>query len=187
MIMIPLVILKLENEDDRAYMTDLYQRHYALMLKTAWTFTHERADVEDIVSDSCASLIGRLDTIRAMEGSLLRTYIVRTVRNTAIDHCRKKQRTNARFIQMADNDMELFDSGESVEGSIMLMDELETVRRALLTLPELERDVLRLKCQQGLRDPQIAELTGVSESTVRRCLKRAREKLKTMVYRGADE
>lgn len=33
--MIPFVILTIESEDDRAYMTLLYQRHRALMLKTS--------------------------------------------------------------------------------------------------------------------------------------------------------
>ena len=49
MIIIPAVILTIDSEDERAYMTEPYQKHYALMLKTAWTFTKERANVEDIV------------------------------------------------------------------------------------------------------------------------------------------
>lgn len=55
--MIPFVILTIGSEDDRAYMTLLYERHRALMLKTAWEFTRERADVEDVVSDSCVALM----------------------------------------------------------------------------------------------------------------------------------
>lgn len=187
MIIIPAVILAIDSEDDRAYMTALYQKHYALMLKTAWVFTKERADVEDIVSDSCAALILKLDTVRTLEQGKLRSYIVTTVRNTAIDFCRKQQRQNARFVQVEDGDMQQYPATVSVEGSILLMDELNEVRRALHSLPERERDILRMKCQQGMKDAQIAELIGLSESSVRKYVIRAREHLKAMIYRGVTE
>ena len=35
MIMIPAVIMAIESDDDRAYMTDIYLKHHALMLKDA--------------------------------------------------------------------------------------------------------------------------------------------------------
>lgn len=187
MIIIPAVILAIDSEDDRAYMTELYQKHYALMLKTAWVFTKERADVEDIVSDSCAALILKLDTVRTLEQGKLRSYIVTTVRNTAIDFCRKQQRQNARFVQVADEDMQQYPATVSVEGSILLMDELNMVRNALHALPEREQDILRMKCQQGMKDAQIAELVGLSESSVRKYVIRAREHLKAMIYRGVTE
>lgn len=187
MIIIPAVILAIESEDDRTYMTALYQKHYALMLKTAWVFTKERADVEDIVSDSCAALIIKLDTVRALEPSKLRSYIITTVRNTAIDFCRKQQRQNARFVQVEEGDMNQYPATDSVEGSILLMDELNMVRNALHALPEREQDILRMKCQQGLKDAQIAELIGLSESSVRKYVIRAREHLKAMIYRGVTE
>lgn len=90
--MIPYAILAIESEDDRAYMTLLYQRHRALMLKTAWEYTREKADVEDIVSNGCVALIQHLDELRAMEGESLRRYIVVTVQRKAIDFCRQMQR-----------------------------------------------------------------------------------------------
>ena len=73
--MIPIVILAIESDSDREYMTLLYQNHQALMLKTAWQYTKNKADVEDIVSDSCASLIEKIETIRDMEKNALRAYI----------------------------------------------------------------------------------------------------------------
>ena len=187
MIMIPAVILAIDCEDDRAYMTALYQKHYALMLKTAWVFTKERADVEDIVSDSCAALIMKLNTVRSLEQSKLRSYIVTTVRNTAIDFCRKQQRRNARFVQVEDGDMQQYPATDSVEGSILLMDELNEVRKALHSLPECERDILRMKYQQGLKDAQIAAVIGLSESSVRKYITRARKHLKAVIYRGVTE
>ena len=69
--MIPIAILTIESEDDRAYMTLLYQRHRALMLKTAWEYTREQAYVEDITwqNDSnwfCVTTFG-LSTDEALQ------------------------------------------------------------------------------------------------------------------------
>lgn len=97
MIMIPAVIMAIESDDDRAYMTDIYLKHHALMLKTAWTFTRVKAEVEDIVSDSCVSMIDNLQKLRTMEDHETRSYIVNIVRNTAINHWRKKQREKTAF------------------------------------------------------------------------------------------
>ena len=79
--MIPMVIMAIESDTDRAYMTDVYMNHRSLMLKVAWRYTNAPSEVEDIVSESCVSLIQHLDSIRSMEEKTLRSYIVTTVKN----------------------------------------------------------------------------------------------------------
>lgn len=183
MLFIPPVILALESDVDRAFMTDVYHQYRALMLKTAWVYTTNRADVEDIVSDSCAALIVKIQTIRDLERSVLRAYIVTTVRNTAIDHCRKQQRENARFLHVDDEvAMQVADPTNSVEGKILLQDELENLEEILRQLPERERDALRLKYQKGLKDSEVAEQIGVAESSVRKYIERARKHIKAAMY-----
>ena len=180
--MIPVAILAIESDSDRAYMTHLYGQHRALMLKTAWEFSRNRADVEDIVSNSCMALIEHIDTIRDMERNVLRAYIVRTVRNKAIDFCRKQQRTNARFIQVDDEVTERIAASESIETKILLKDQISRVMTALKELPERERDILRLKYQKELTNKEIAEIMGIAESSVRKYIERARKYLKASIY-----
>lgn len=185
MLMIPAVILAIESDNDRIFMIELYQQHHSLMLKTAWGFTRNKADVEDIVSDSCAALIEKIDTLRGLECHALRSYIVSTVRNTAIDFCRKQQRENARFLHVEDEAAIQVADQESIEQKILLRDELESLERILLQLPERERDVLRLKYQQGFKDGEVAALVGLAESSVRKYIERARKHIKAVMYEGA--
>ncbi len=182
MFMIPAVILAIDSEDDRAYMTMLYREYRALMLKIAWTYSKERADVEDIVSESCTSLIVNIDRIRSFERNALRTYIVTTVRNAAIDLCRKHQRANAHFLHVDDEVIDSVADKTSIEKRIELRDEIEQVRNAIHCLPLKEQDVLRLKYQQGMNDREIAPLVGLSESSVRKYIQRAREQLRAIIY-----
>ena len=182
MLMIPAAILAIESDSDRAYMTQLYLQHRALMLKTAWRFSRVRADVEDIVSESCTSLIENINTIRSLECNTLRAYVVTTVRNTAIDFCRKQQRTNARFLHVDGEVTAHMADAESVEKKILLRDEIDRIKKALQELPERECDVLRLKYQKSLSDREIAEIVGLAESSVRKYVERARKHLKAAVY-----
>lgn len=184
MLMTPTVILTIDSDTDRAYITELYQQHHALMLKTAWGYTRSKEDVEDIVSDSCAKLIERLDNLRSMDRGPLRSYVVTVVRNTAIDFQRKQKRTNATFVQSEEDMTEQIPDHTSVEEKILLRDELNRIRQALRELPEKERDVLRMRYQQGLPDNEIAQVMGVAESSVRKFVMRGRQHLRMAVYEG---
>lgn len=183
MLMIPMVILTIDSDTDRAYMTALYRQHHALMLKTAWGYVRSKEDVEDVVSESCAKLIEKLDDLRGMERGPMRSYIVTVVRHTAIDFQRKQKRANATFVQSEDATEQVPDH-TSVEEKILLRDELNRVRLALHELPEKERDVLRMRYQQGMPDNEIAQAIGVSESSVRKYVMRGRQHLKMSVYEG---
>lgn len=177
--MIPFVILTIESEDDRAFMTLIYQRHRALMLKTAWEYTREKADVEDIVSDSCVALINHLDTLRGLEGHHLRKYIAVTVRRKAIDHIRRQKREHTADISA---DHCCLCDAESVERKVLLLEELRQVQRIIKQLPEREQDVLRMKYQLGMKHREIAEALGIAESTVATYAKRARDVLASALY-----
>ena len=179
---IPTVIWAIESDDDRSYMAFLYEQHCPLMLKIAWGYARCKADVEDIVSDSCTALIMNIDKIRGMERNVLRAYIVTTVRNTAIDFCRKQQRKNARFLYVDDEVTSQMSVNESTEKKVLLREELRLIKQALDILPEHERDILRLKYQKGLKDNEIAEKVGIAESSIRKYVERARKHLKAAIY-----
>lgn len=182
MVMMPLVILAIGVENDRACMADIYQQYYRLMLLIAWRYANVPTEVDDIVSDSCVALIRNLSTIRTLEPKSLRRYIAAAVRNTAIDHCRKQRRERERCAPVSDETIAQMVNIVPVDGGILLREELESVRQAIAQLSERERDVLRLKCQQGKTDTEIAEMTGLSQSSVRKYIFRARQHLKAAVY-----
>lgn len=180
--MIPFVILTLESEEDRAYMTLIYQRHRALMLKIAWEFTREKADVEDIVSDSCVALINNLDALRALESHHQRKYIAVTVRRKAIDLTRRRQREQAALHSADETTMAKIPDPENLEKKVLLLEELRQVQCIIRQLPQREQDVLRMKYQLGMKQQDIAEILGITESTVSTYTKRARAHLRAALY-----
>jgi len=180
--MIPFAILTIESDSDRAFMTLLYQRHRALMLKTAWEFTREPAVVEEIVSESCVALINHLDTLRTLEKEHLRGYIAVTVRNKALDHCKRMQRHYAKCMPTDEDYVSRMPDPDCIEKKVLLLDELRRVWELLHTLPQREQEILRLKYHDGLKHKEIAAILGITESTVTTHLLRARDRLKAALY-----
>ena len=182
MLIMPLVIQAIADADDRQCMEQLYTEYHRLMLSTAWTYIKSKADVEDIVSDSCLSLLKKIDALRDMERNALRYYIVATVRNASIDYCRRQQADNAKFQQKERETLEQIPDQTNIERKILLEEELQMVQQAIAHLPEHERAALQLKFQQGKKDCEIAQIIGVSESSVRKYIERARQHLKNAIY-----
>ena len=182
MLMLPMAILNMEDEDDRAYMTRLYREYRALMLKTAWEYSKDSGTVDDIVSESCIALIRHLGKLKAMEKGALRAYIVTTVRNKAIDELRRQNLRQKIFVSM---DEEAVDSAAGLaafERKLNLRQELDAVKEAIGMLPPEQQDVLRLKFFHHLADREIAARMEIPETKVRTLIKQARRHLKQMLY-----
>lgn len=186
MLMLPMVIMTMEDEDNREYMTRLYRDYQALMLKTAWEYSQDSATVEDIVSDSCVSLIQHLNQLKAMDKPALRAYIVITVRNKALDDLRRQALRRKNFVTMDENTLDSLEETTSFERKLSLRQEMETVREAIANLPADEQDVLRMKFFRHMTDKEIAACMEIAENRVRVLIMRSRKKLKQMLYREED-
>ena len=81
---------------------------------------------------------------------------------------------------MSTDDLQLADTGNSVDHLCELKDEVEIIRHIIDTLPELQRNTIRMKDIEGYENEEIAEIIGSNVETVRSNLSRARKKVKTI-------
>lgn len=182
--MIPLSIMLIESDTDRAYMTALYQKHYPLMFVMAMRYVNQLTDAEDIVSASCEALIKHIDTIRPMSPAVLKTYILTTTRNTAISYLRQQKCRDKHIILKDDEELFKIPVEAVAEKRIVLIEQVEATLQAIETLPERDQDVLRMKFQEHMSDSVIAAHLGISETAVRKTLERARRRLKSLLIEG---
>lgn len=182
--MIPLSIMLIESDADRAYMTALYQKHYPLMFVMAMRYVNQLSDAEDIVSNSCESLIKHIDTIRPMSPSVLRSYVLTTTRNTAISYLRQQKCRDKHIVLKDDEELFQIPVEAIAENRIMLAELVQATLRAIEALPERDQDVLRMKFQERMTDGDIASFLGISEIAVRKALERARKRLKAVLIEG---
>jgi len=155
----------------------LFDEHHLPLFRFAWRLTGSTADAEDIVQECFLSLL-RSDCRYDARRTSLRTYLFGAVRNQALKRLRSRSPESA--------ETEPVDS-RSPE-SEALRDELEkSVERAVMQLPENQREVLLLAHYEQLPLAEIAELLELELGAVKSRLQRARATLKELLAAYAPD
>ncbi len=175
MIIIPVAILSIGNEDDRAFMVRLYVDYRWLMYKVALSVVREPQLAEDMVSQTLCEMIDNLEKIRAVDCCKLRGYIVSFVRNVSVDFVRKRDRQGKYFF-LTGEEAEVA-AEDSVDENLIRTAEIDALKRGFARLSENDRLLLTMKYFDGLSDEEIAARLGVAKASVRTCLMRARNRL----------
>lgn len=177
-------LLKSAGRGDEAAFLALYQRHRDAVFRFAYRFTGSVTAAEDITHDCFLSLIkspARFDPSRAQ----LRTYLYAAARNLAFKHLRP---TGA---EVTLEEMTEEPRGPDVEQPLrqLLDEELSVkVRKAVASLPPLQREALVLFEYEELSLAEIAAIIGADTGVVKSRLHRARQKLRQLLapYLSSD-
>lgn len=175
MMFIPVAILSIGNEDDRAFMVRLYVDYRWLMYKVALSVVREPQLAEDMVSQTLCEMIDNLEKIRAVDCCKLRGYIVSFVRNVSVDFVRKRDR-QGKYLFLTGEEAEVA-AEDSVDENLIRMAEIDALKRGFARLSENDRPLLTMKYFDGLSDEEIAARLGVAKASVRTYLMRARNRL----------
>lgn len=169
--MIPIVILAIQDESDREYMTLIYEGYKNLMYSEILKVSPNNQHKDDILNDSLVKLIGKIDLLRTLDRSRLVNYIITTVRNTAIDTFRKSDKcADCEY----DFDTEVGTDEDFVERAVLGKMRIEQFTQLWPTLDAGTREILEDKYILELSDSEIAESLGIKPASVRMKLARAR-------------
>jgi len=152
---------------------DKYRQFFPRVFAYVYGHTHNVHLAEDLVADVFERAFLKVDTLRNDEA--FSTWLFTIARNVIISHARKRHRET-----VVDPDVlrEIAPSGTSVEGDILLREEMRTVSRLLQDFPQREQDIISLKFDAELTNGQIAQIMGLSEPNVRVILFRTLRKLR---------
>lgn len=159
---------------DRKAQTGLYRMYYRAMYNVSLRLLNNAADAEDVMQESFLAAFLRIGTYRGEVsfGSWLKRIVV----NRSIDMLRSRK---AGFTDADENlpddggDDAIFPEEEAGDAARTV----ERVRKALQGLPDGFRVVLTLFLFEGYDHEEIARILGISESTSRSQLARAKKKL----------
>ncbi len=129
---------------------------------------------DDLVQDALTKVLSNYD--RFEQGTNLKAWLFRIVRNTHIDEMRKVQRRGA---HVDVDDEEVVQIG--VAGSQFSNVEMLEFRRAFAKLSEEDREVLLLIGMEGLTYDEASEMIDVPVGTVKSRLSRARDRLRAAI------
>lgn len=166
--------------------TRIYLDTYKDLCLLALRHVHSVSVAEDIVQDAfCKVLVRRPDVFRLEDGSQIRAYMWRTVRNGAVDWCRRHAGRSSSLEERA------IDAELSVLVDALCTSEnfgeydydiiSRTLDDVVSGLPPRAREVYSLRREKGLSNKDVAQRLGVSVKAVEKqmtiSLKRIRKAL----------
>lgn len=165
----------MEDDNDRAFMEQLYMEYKGLMYGVALTYLHDREDAQDAVNDAIIRLISKASELRKKDCSVLRPYIVSTMKRTALTIIRKKKTVRQRVRNVDVEEIEAYaDQKTDVDTAVVANSTSAELRKAVEQLTDREKTVLRLRYFEGWSDADIAQWLDLAESSIRVYLVRAR-------------
>ncbi len=168
-----------KKEEFKRSISELYPRlHRAMSAYLAGS----SVEAEDILQETFLKAYRNINTFQNQ--STLYTWLYSIARNLAIDEFRKRKHEKMRSSTPVD-EFELAYDNETTDNK---REEIQLLRKAIAELPELLRSIVVMKTIDGMTYPEISEITGVNEQTLKNRMFRARKELAhTLKRMGVNE
>lgn len=150
---------------DTAAFGSLYELYCRDMYRFALYYTGSSAVAEDCVSETVLIAFRKIGELQNI--SAFKSWLFRILRNTCTAHFRKASR------EVSEN--ESFTGIHSFENE---QNEKISLRKALMRLPEEEREMIILHYCIGYTSKEISRMLVMNENTVRSKISRGTEKLR---------
>jgi RNA polymerase sigma-70 factor (ECF subfamily) len=142
----------------------LYDRYASTLLPVALRILRERAEAEDVLHDAFVAVSDRAGQYVPERGTVV-AWLVTLVRNLSIDRTRRRDRRGTLARDVIAH--EPAPSTRTPETLTAAAAQREQVRRALASLPEVQRATLEIAFFEGLSYPEIAERENVPLGTIK--------------------
>ena len=169
--MLPLVIMAIEDESGKAFMTWLYLQYRRLIYSEIRKIVGSTDEIEDLLQSVIEKLIEKLSLLQGMEQSKLVNYIISTAKNTAYNFIRGKDRE----ILWEDQE-DLTDPTPIPEEQIIAQEDLYHLARVWVVLDEKTQYLLSAKYILKKSGKEIASDLNMPPDNVRMALVRAKRK-----------
>ncbi|UCG28574.1 MAG: RNA polymerase sigma factor [Bacteroidales bacterium] len=157
---------------DQKAQFQLYKLYYRAMYNTSLRIVNDTMEAEDIMQESFLSAFDKMDTY---EGKVsFGAWLKRIVINNSLDSLKRKK---VDFESIDEYPVDLTEERNDQLETDKYNFNIEEIREALPLLPEKYRVVFSLYLLEGYDHEEIAGILGISSSTSRSQLVRAKQKL----------
>jgi len=169
------LMLRYQDGDISAFET-LYKRHNDPLYRYLLRMCRHKATAEDIFQDVWSKIVKSRGSYRPT--AKFTTFLYRVAHNCFIDHVRRNKRhANGSKLEAERHSH----PGEQPETLAERSLAKERLSRALMDLPDEQRDVFLLHEEAGLNLDQIASVTGCNRETAKSRLRYAINKLRAAI------
>lgn len=169
---------KINNDEDREYMANLYVNYYTLMRKHVLQILRDTEQVDDVIIETCIKLINKISLLRTFKNDILSSYITYAARNSAIDFIKHRDAASKWLFYGLENDLIalLPDNRKIPEELLLEKENLYELYKVLDKLSQKDRNILEFKYFFKMTDKKIGEIFDIKQDSVREYLSRARKK-----------
>jgi RNA polymerase sigma-70 factor (ECF subfamily) len=161
---------------------ELFQRHFA-SVRRFFRNKLSSEDMEDLLQRTFLACVEGRERFRG--DSSFRTYLFAVARRTLYRHF-EKRRSDAVGAGLDFSVSSLHDLGASPSQVVAASEQQGLVLEALRRIPVDMQLMVELSYWEGLTGPEIAQVLGIAQATVRTRLHRARARLKQEIERLWD-
>lgn len=165
---------------------ELYRRHSKRVFRTALRILRNPEDAEDVVQDSFIRAYRHLPSFNRT--CAFSTWVTRIGINSALMLLRRHRKTFAGS-PIKPNDSEnhpiedLVETSPSPEDFALYKESAKTLAVAIRRLPPPLREAISFRCYQGATTKEAAIILGLTETTVKTRLFRARSRLRPVILK----
>lgn len=160
-------------EVTKDYISDLLDKYGDMVLRIAYTYLKNRADAEDIVQDVFLRIIDKKPSFNGENHE--KSWLIRAT----INMCKNKVNMFWNKNKCSIDDVQEFAVSDKYNTDTSVFQEV-------MALGEKYRVVVYMYYYEGYSTPEIANVIGKNETTIRSLLHRARNKLKDMLKEDYD-
>ncbi len=154
---------------------DLVRRHQSMALRVAYVVCRDRQEAEDIVQESFVKAHRALGRFRVE--APFRPWLLRIVRNEALNHVRKHGR-QGRLVDALATEVVSGDAAPSPETLVVAERRRRALVEAVDALPDRFRDVVTCRYLIELSEAETARVLGIPAGTVKSRTARAITRLR---------
>lgn len=159
------------QHEQEASLAALVDQYAATLYRVAYSVLRNAADAEDAVQEAFLRVLRHRDTLGEVRDH--RVWLIRIVWNVVLDR-KRRAKTRPETDDVAELARVLPANGLSAEDRAAAAQHHAQVLACVEQLPAKEREVLTLSAFEELSSVEIASVLGITESSVRSRLFRAR-------------
>ena len=158
----------IKNSDRNAFR-ELYYEYYEALYRFAWRYVRDSELALDFVQETFTRLWVKRQTLD--DSKPIKPFLYRIIHNLIIDHVRKQA--------VREDAMHLLDFDDAHEDDHEANERMETIDRAIRSLPEGQQEVFRMNRYEGLKYTEIAHILGLSVKAVEKRMSKALHTLRS--------
>lgn len=169
------------KNNERQSQHKIYELYAKPMFNVCYRIVNQHEEAQDVLQESFVKMFKQIHSYR--EESSFGAWFKRIVVNNSLNHVKKRNRENLKLEMLKDEtDQNVIDEEEVVPETTIV-----EIQNAMELLPEGYRIVFTLYLFEAYSHKEIAEELGITESTSKSQLNRAKKKMKEILLQKTYE